>query len=316
MLLLLPLSMLSTRKETCLHLIGKNVLELRALLFCQFVLAYRRTIFTRVMICSWMCEYCWEYQQRHICWSWIAGRSPPTLAKYGKYYTLEEIHDIFAPADAVGEAVKEWLRGPGIEDSRIVHSDNKGWIAFYGSAEEAERLFKTEYYEHEHKANPNIRVGCDEWFSLIWSISQELTVSKIPCPRKFVTAYRLCHTRSQAHSCYQANCCKVRIKVHKNHKINYSLKTRTKSSIWPRSRLQLQVSSCFVPSCCSSGLRSQCHRRVLESTLWYPRTSEASQGYQGKLSWTFRTGDYFAKSDINAYMKEFSKLSNLSLNNL
>lgn len=88
--------------------------------------------------------------------------SSPTSKKYGKFYTPEEIHDFFAPADEAVEAVKEWLRGSGIADSRIVHSDNKGWIAFDGFAEEAERLFKTEYYEHEHKANSNIRVGCDQ----------------------------------------------------------------------------------------------------------------------------------------------------------
>jgi tripeptidyl-peptidase-1 len=90
------------------------------------------------------------------------SRSHPDSPKYGKYWTPEEIHDIFAPTEEAIEAVKEWLVAFGISESRIVHSDNKGWIAFDASAGEAEMLFKAEYYEHEHKSSPNIRVGCDE----------------------------------------------------------------------------------------------------------------------------------------------------------
>jgi tripeptidyl-peptidase-1 len=72
------------------------------------------------------------------------------------------LHEIFAPADEAVEAVKAWLISSGIADGRIVHSDNKGWLAFDASVEEAERLLKAEYYEHEHRSSMNVRVGCDE----------------------------------------------------------------------------------------------------------------------------------------------------------
>ena len=51
----------------------------------------------------------------------------------------------------------------GIRDSRIVHSDNKGWLAFDATVEEAEKLLLTEYYEHEHRHSANVRVGCDAY---------------------------------------------------------------------------------------------------------------------------------------------------------
>lgn len=58
--------------------------------------------------------------------------------------------------------MKEWLYAFGIDKSRVVHSENKGWIAFDASVEEAEGLLKAEYYEHEHKSSSKIRVGCEE----------------------------------------------------------------------------------------------------------------------------------------------------------
>jgi tripeptidyl-peptidase-1 len=90
-------------------------------------------------------------------------RSQPDSPKYGQYWTPEEIHDMFAPAEESVKAVREWLIMFGIHESRIVHSDNKGWIAFDATVEEAEKLLLTEYYEHEHRHSPRIRVGCDEY---------------------------------------------------------------------------------------------------------------------------------------------------------
>jgi tripeptidyl-peptidase-1 len=70
---------------------------------------------------------------------------------------------MFAPATETVQAVRNWLTMFGIHESRIVHSDNKGWLAFDATVEEAEKLLVTEYYEHEHRHRSNIRVGCDEY---------------------------------------------------------------------------------------------------------------------------------------------------------
>jgi tripeptidyl-peptidase-1 len=92
-----------------------------------------------------------------------SNSSHPDSPNYGKYWSSEDVHNAFAPLDESVEAVREWLTGFGIHGSRIVHSDNKGWLAFDATADEAERLLRTEYFEHEHVYSSKMRVGCDEY---------------------------------------------------------------------------------------------------------------------------------------------------------
>ena len=75
---------------------------------------------------------------------------------------MEEVHDMFAPPEETVRAVREWLNSFDIHNSRVIHSDNKGWLAFDATVEEAERLLQTEYHEHEHKYSASVRVGCDK----------------------------------------------------------------------------------------------------------------------------------------------------------
>ena len=70
---------------------------------------------------------------------------------------------MFAPADDAIQEVRDWLIEAGIDRRHIRLSDNKGWLALDISASEAERLFHSEYYEHEHISSGNIRIGCDEY---------------------------------------------------------------------------------------------------------------------------------------------------------
>jgi tripeptidyl-peptidase-1 len=74
---------------------------------------------------------------------------------------------MFAPEEETVANIKEWLTGFGIHGSRIVHSDNKGWIAVDVTVEEAEALLLTEFHEHEHKHSPKVRVGCDKYAIII-----------------------------------------------------------------------------------------------------------------------------------------------------
>ncbi|MCJ1417209.1 hypothetical protein MMC32_003549 [Xylographa parallela] len=88
--------------------------------------------------------------------------SDPDSDRYGQYWSMEEVHEVFAPPKDTVRTVREWLIASGIHGSRVRQSDNNGWLAFDATAEEAERLLKTEYHEHEHKHSANVRVGCDE----------------------------------------------------------------------------------------------------------------------------------------------------------
>lgn len=51
----------------------------------------------------------------------------------------------------------------GISPKRISHSENKGWFAFYATAEEAERLLFTEFYEYEDAVTGGVMPACDEY---------------------------------------------------------------------------------------------------------------------------------------------------------
>lgn len=94
--------------------------------------------------------------------SLISPSSDPSSEKYGKYWSAEEVHDMFAPHDDSIAAVKAWLTSSGIDASRIMHYENKGWLAFDATTEEAEELLRTQFHEHEHTKNSNVRIGCDE----------------------------------------------------------------------------------------------------------------------------------------------------------
>jgi tripeptidyl-peptidase-1 len=94
---------------------------------------------------------------------------------------------MFAPSEESVQAVREWLVTSGIEDDAIVHSDNKGWLAFDIPAWQAEDLFQTEYHEHVHSTSGQVRVGCDE-YAWPWNIFLRLLniaqiLPSVPCPR-------------------------------------------------------------------------------------------------------------------------------------
>ncbi|KAH8705213.1 putative protease S8 tripeptidyl peptidase I [Talaromyces proteolyticus] len=74
--------------------------------------------------------------------------SDPSSENYGKFWTEDEVHDMFAPSDESVSAVKHWLASSGIHEIRITHSDNKGWLAFIASGNELENLLHTDFYEY------------------------------------------------------------------------------------------------------------------------------------------------------------------------
>jgi tripeptidyl-peptidase-1 len=71
--------------------------------------------------------------------------------------------DAFRPSQETEKEVREWLIQNGIPPKRITHSDNKGWFAFYATAEEAEKLLHTEYHEYEDSVTGGIMPACDAY---------------------------------------------------------------------------------------------------------------------------------------------------------
>ena len=88
--------------------------------------------------------------------------SNPKSSRYGKYYTAEEIHDLFAPTKESVDSVRDWLESMGIAGHRISQSVNKQWIQFDAKADEVEELLRTEYYIHSHEETGKSHVACRE----------------------------------------------------------------------------------------------------------------------------------------------------------
>ena len=89
--------------------------------------------------------------------------SHPDSERYGKHFTAEEVQGMFAPEEETIANIMNWLTSFGIHGSRIVQSENKSWIGVDVTVEEAEALLPTEFYEHEHKYSPKVRVGCHKY---------------------------------------------------------------------------------------------------------------------------------------------------------
>ncbi|KAF7935516.1 hypothetical protein BELL_1052g00020 [Botrytis elliptica] len=89
--------------------------------------------------------------------------SHPKSSNYGKHWTAEQVHEMFAPSEETIHTVRNWLVDSGIAASRIVHSDTKGWYAFDATTSELENLLNTQYYTYEHSSTDEIAAACDEY---------------------------------------------------------------------------------------------------------------------------------------------------------
>lgn len=88
--------------------------------------------------------------------------SHPESTSYGKYLSVEEVTDLFAPSKDAVDAVRGWLESAGIHASRVSQSANKQWLQFDAKTSEAEELFRTKYHFYEHAEHGSSSIACDE----------------------------------------------------------------------------------------------------------------------------------------------------------
>jgi tripeptidyl-peptidase-1 len=75
---------------------------------------------------------------------WLMDAAHPQSEKYGKHWTQDDVISAFAPTKETVDAVAHWLiEAGGIAKERITHTDNKAWLAFDATVEEAEALLHT-----------------------------------------------------------------------------------------------------------------------------------------------------------------------------
>jgi tripeptidyl-peptidase-1 len=87
----------------------------------------------------------------------------PASANFGKHRSFEEVIEAFRPSQQIENNGRERLIDNGIPSKRISHSENKGWFAFYATAEEAENLLYTEYHEYEDSVTGGVMSACEEY---------------------------------------------------------------------------------------------------------------------------------------------------------
>ncbi|KAJ5896113.1 Aorsin [Penicillium subrubescens] len=213
-------------------------------------------------------------------YEYLMDVSHPSSAKYGTYWTAEEVHDMFAPSAEAVDAVREWLHAAGIDRSRVVHSDNKGWLAFDAYAHEAEGLFMTEFYEHNHMSSASTKIGCDKYH-----IPEHLRghidyvtpgVKLTPVLKKLKKAKRASHLT------------KVKPNVEAVSSIlnDVSISAKAKSL---SSDLQL----------CGYNMTPTCIKALYD-------IPDATKSNKGNSLGLYEQGDYFAKSDLDLFYKEYA----------
>jgi subtilase family serine protease len=79
----------------------------------------------------------------------------PASNDYGKHWSPKKIAETFAPSSETIYTVRTWLSQSGIDLSRVKMSQSGNWMTFNATAEEAERLLRTEYHLYKHESGHN-----------------------------------------------------------------------------------------------------------------------------------------------------------------
>ncbi|UNI21181.1 Tripeptidyl-peptidase I [Purpureocillium takamizusanense] len=93
----------------------------------------------------------------------VMSVSDPDSPSYGKYYTRDQIRELFAPSDESVSRVKRWLVESGVPESAIAVPRSKTWVRFDTTVAHLETLVKARYHVYDHVATRDEHVGTDEY---------------------------------------------------------------------------------------------------------------------------------------------------------
>ncbi|KAJ6437187.1 protease S8 tripeptidyl peptidase I [Purpureocillium lavendulum] len=89
--------------------------------------------------------------------------SDPESPSYGKYYSRDQIHDLFSPTDESVSKVTQWLVDSGVPGSTIVVPRSKTWVRFDTTVGQLESLVKARYHIYDHISARDEHVGTEEY---------------------------------------------------------------------------------------------------------------------------------------------------------
>ncbi|OQE42187.1 hypothetical protein PENCOP_c004G05160 [Penicillium coprophilum] len=210
---------------------------------------------------------------------YLMAVSDPSSPKYGQYWSADEVHDMFAPSKDTVHTVRRWLESSGIHESRIVHSDNKGWLAFDAYVQEVEDLFKAEFYEHEHASTSSMKIGCEEYHvpEHIQAHIDYITpgVKLSPIVKKSTKQKRMSHLVQFKGSVEADDIFKSAVISEKAKSLPADLQK------------------------CGSEMTPACIKALYN-------IPDATKAHKGNSLGLYEQGDYFAKSDLDLYYKAYA----------
>ena len=98
-----------------------------------------------------------QQKNLHSGYDYLMEVSHPSSPQYGKHWSAEDVRKAFAPSEESVEAVQAWLESNGLARGTL----ERGYLSVPMPIADAERLFSTEYFEHEDSEDGTVRIGCD-----------------------------------------------------------------------------------------------------------------------------------------------------------
>ncbi|MCJ1310955.1 hypothetical protein MMC25_004624 [Agyrium rufum] len=208
-------------------------------------------------------------------YDYLMDVSHPDSANYGKHWTPEQIVDMFKPAEETIETVRNWLIAAGIDARRITHSDNKGWLAFDATTEEAESLLQTEYHHYEHAEKGMKQKACEE-YHLPKHVQEH--VDYVTPGIKLVAPIKRGTRSSEKRAISRGGASKTRPSkfVHPDH-----------------------IEGLGDLSTCDVAITPACIKALYQ-------VPEATTAVKGNSLGIFEEGDYYAQKDLNLFFANFT----------
>ena len=89
--------------------------------------------------------------------------SNPASSNYANHLSENAVTELFTPSKDTVRETEDWLTSSGIFSDRIIHTTNKGWLAFMATARELEGLLQTEFHRYAHREHGGETIACDEY---------------------------------------------------------------------------------------------------------------------------------------------------------
>ncbi|KAL2067873.1 hypothetical protein VTL71DRAFT_15971 [Oculimacula yallundae] len=203
--------------------------------------------------------------------------SHPESPNYGKHWTAEEVIHRFSPEQKTVEAVTKWLMDFGIDVKRITHSDNRGWLAFDATTEEAESLLHTKYHVYEHETEGQMLPACESYH--VPKHIQEHIDYITPGIKLFAPKKRSLSSRTFSGT------------------PSHSIKTTSHSGFPPTAAGELSMCHRWITPACIRALYS------VPPSPEYVNSTAPSDNALGM----FESGDTYAQQDLDHFFANFTK---------